>query len=223
MRRAEVEAGEEEHDDVLSLLLQARHDDGSPMSDEELRDELVTVLGAGHETTATGAGLGDGAAAAHAARAGAAARVDRGRRGRLPRRDGQRDAARAAGDRRRRPQADRAGRDRRLRAAGRDLRDAGDRRPALPRGPLPRARGVPARALPRRQGRQLRLDPLRRRRAPLHRRRLRRIRDAGRSCATILERADLSAPDPKPEKVKVRNITLAPGRGTRVRLDRPLR
>ena len=39
----------------------------------------------------------------------------------------------------------------------------------------------------------------------------------------FLERADLSAPDPRPEKVKVRNITLAPGRGTRVRLDRPLR
>ncbi len=39
----------------------------------------------------------------------------------------------------------------------------------------------------------------------------------------FVERADLSAPDPKPEKVKVRNITLAPGRGTRVRLDRPLR
>jgi cytochrome P450 len=54
LRRKEVEAGGEGHDDVLSLLLQARHDDGSPMSDEELRDELVTVLGAGHETTATG-------------------------------------------------------------------------------------------------------------------------------------------------------------------------
>jgi len=54
LRRAEVAAGDESHDDVLSLLLQARHDDGSPMSDEELRDELVTVLGAGHETTATG-------------------------------------------------------------------------------------------------------------------------------------------------------------------------
>jgi cytochrome P450 len=54
LRRAEVEAGEEGHDDVLSLLLGAEHDDGSPMSDEELRDELVTVLGAGHETTATG-------------------------------------------------------------------------------------------------------------------------------------------------------------------------
>jgi cytochrome P450 len=38
----------------------------------------------------------------------------------------------------------------------------------------------------------------------------------------ILERAELSAPDPRPEKVRVRNITLAPGRGTRVRLDRPL-
>ena len=53
LRRAEVEPGAEGLDDVLSLLLAARHDDGSPMSDEELRDELVTVLGAGHETTAT--------------------------------------------------------------------------------------------------------------------------------------------------------------------------
>jgi cytochrome P450 len=40
-------------EDVLSLLLAARHDDGSPMSDQELRDELVTLLIAGHETTAT--------------------------------------------------------------------------------------------------------------------------------------------------------------------------
>jgi cytochrome P450 len=51
LRRAE--AASEERDDVLSLLLAARHDDGSPMSDEELRDELLTVVGAGHETTAT--------------------------------------------------------------------------------------------------------------------------------------------------------------------------
>jgi len=40
-------------DDVLSLLLDARHDDGSAMTDAELRDELVTLLVAGHETTAT--------------------------------------------------------------------------------------------------------------------------------------------------------------------------
>lgn len=50
-RRAET--GSDAGDDVLSLLLQAEHDDGTPMSDEELRDELVTVIGAGHETTAT--------------------------------------------------------------------------------------------------------------------------------------------------------------------------
>jgi cytochrome P450 len=54
LRRGELAAGEGDRDDVLSLLLAARHDDGAPMSDEELRDELVTVLGAGHETTATG-------------------------------------------------------------------------------------------------------------------------------------------------------------------------
>lgn len=42
-----------EGDDVLSMMLQARHEDGSPMSDAELRDELMTLLVAGHETTAT--------------------------------------------------------------------------------------------------------------------------------------------------------------------------
>lgn len=39
-------------DDVLSLMLAARDEDGRPMSDEELRDELVTMIAAGHETTA---------------------------------------------------------------------------------------------------------------------------------------------------------------------------
>mgnify|MGYP006199792507 CR=1 FL=1 len=34
------------------MLLQARHEDGESMSDAELRDELVTLLVAGHETTA---------------------------------------------------------------------------------------------------------------------------------------------------------------------------
>jgi len=40
-------------DDVLSLMIGATHEDGSPMSDEEMRDELLTLLVAGHETTAT--------------------------------------------------------------------------------------------------------------------------------------------------------------------------
>jgi cytochrome P450 len=41
-----------ERQDIMSLLLQATHEDGSPMSDEELRDELVTLLVAGHGTAA---------------------------------------------------------------------------------------------------------------------------------------------------------------------------
>ncbi|HVO52955.1 MAG TPA: cytochrome P450 [Solirubrobacterales bacterium] len=43
----------EQRDDILSLLVAARHEDGSPMSDAEIRDELLTLLVAGHETTAT--------------------------------------------------------------------------------------------------------------------------------------------------------------------------
>jgi cytochrome P450 len=42
-----------ERDDVLSMLLAAQHEDGSPMSAQELRDELMTLLVAGHETTAS--------------------------------------------------------------------------------------------------------------------------------------------------------------------------
>ena len=42
-----------ESDDVLSMLLQAVDEDGNPMTDQELRDELMTLLTAGHETTAT--------------------------------------------------------------------------------------------------------------------------------------------------------------------------
>jgi cytochrome P450 len=42
-----------ERDDVLSMMIGASHEDGSPMRDEEMRDELLTLLVAGHETTAT--------------------------------------------------------------------------------------------------------------------------------------------------------------------------
>lgn len=41
-------------EDILSMLLQARHEsDDGPMTDREIRDELLTLLVAGHETTAT--------------------------------------------------------------------------------------------------------------------------------------------------------------------------
>jgi cytochrome P450 len=48
-RRAE----DEPRDDILSLLLAARDEDGNALTDAELRDELMTLLLAGHETTAT--------------------------------------------------------------------------------------------------------------------------------------------------------------------------
>jgi cytochrome P450 family 135 len=51
LRRAQADG--DERDDVLSLLMRARHEDGAPLTDRELRDELVTIVGAGHETTAT--------------------------------------------------------------------------------------------------------------------------------------------------------------------------
>ncbi|HYH62465.1 MAG TPA: cytochrome P450 [Solirubrobacterales bacterium] len=52
--RRRSDADLEERTDVLSLLLRARDEDGRAMTDPELRDELMTMLAAGHETTATG-------------------------------------------------------------------------------------------------------------------------------------------------------------------------
>ncbi len=53
-RRAEIAAGGgADRDDILSMLLTARHQDGSAMSEQELRDELMTALVAGHETSAS--------------------------------------------------------------------------------------------------------------------------------------------------------------------------
>ncbi|MBH8552308.1 cytochrome P450 [Nostocaceae cyanobacterium CENA357] len=49
-RRAEPE---QHRQDILSLLISARYEDGQPMSDQELRDELMTMLVAGHETTSS--------------------------------------------------------------------------------------------------------------------------------------------------------------------------
>ena len=43
----------ESRTDILSMLMQARYEDGTPLSDGELRDELITLLIAGHESTAT--------------------------------------------------------------------------------------------------------------------------------------------------------------------------
>jgi cytochrome P450 len=41
-------------DDVLSLLIRAGHEDGTPLGDREIRDELLTLIMAGYETTTSG-------------------------------------------------------------------------------------------------------------------------------------------------------------------------
>ena len=53
---AEIQTAKKEgnhRDDILSLLLEARDEAGNAMSDEEIKDELLTMLLAGHETTAS--------------------------------------------------------------------------------------------------------------------------------------------------------------------------
>ncbi|HWA53192.1 MAG TPA: cytochrome P450 [Solirubrobacterales bacterium] len=222
LRRAEVERGEEGHDDVLSLLLQARHDDGSPMSDEELRDELVTVLGAGHETTATGL-------------AWAMERLLRTPRVLAKLRD-----------------SIAAGEDDYLDATVREtlrarpvIVDVARRLTApaeiggyeLPKGSFVMAAIA---ALHYRedlfpQPQEFRPERFLEGKADNYAwipfgggiRRCIGAAFAEYEMRIILRefvsRAELSAPDQRPEKVRVRNITLAPGRGTQVRLDRPLR
>ena len=51
--RRRADPGLAEREDICALLLQATDADGEPMSDLEVRDELMTLLVAGHETTAT--------------------------------------------------------------------------------------------------------------------------------------------------------------------------
>jgi cytochrome P450 len=222
LRRAEVEAGEEGHDDVLSLLLQARHDDGSAMSDEELRDELVTVLGAGHETTATGLAwamerllrtprvltkLRESLAAGEDDYIDATVRetlrarpviVDIGRKLTAPTQIGGYELAKGsfvlAAIAALHYREDLFPQPEEFRPE-RFLEEKADNYAWIPFG------GGVRRCIG----------------AAFAEYEMRII------LSEFVGRADLSAPDPKPEKAKVRNITLAPGKGTRVRLDRPLR
>jgi cytochrome P450 len=221
LRRAEIAGQAEGADDVLSLLLAARHEDGSPMSDAELRDELVTILGAGHETTATGL-------------AWAVERLLRNP-----------DVLARLRD------SIAAGEDDYLEATVKETLRARPvivdvaRKLTAPKSiggyELPADTFVMAAIAALHYRSDLFPEP--------ERFRPERFLEAKadtyawipfgggvRRCVgaafaeyemrivlrTILERAELSAPDAKPEKIKVRNITLAPGKGTLVSLDRPL-
>jgi cytochrome P450 family 135 len=53
IREHRARGGLEQREDILSMLMLAEFEDGGSMSDEELRDQLMTLLLAGHETTAT--------------------------------------------------------------------------------------------------------------------------------------------------------------------------
>ena len=53
-RRDLLASGKSERRDIFSLLLLAKDENGKGMTDEELHDELITLLFAGHETTASG-------------------------------------------------------------------------------------------------------------------------------------------------------------------------
>ncbi len=51
--QARADPNLEERNDILALLLCSTYEDGTPMSDQDVSDELLTLLGAGHETTAS--------------------------------------------------------------------------------------------------------------------------------------------------------------------------
>ncbi len=54
--KAEADPNLDDRSDILALLLRSRYDDGTSMSRQDVSDELLTLLGAGHETTASSLG-----------------------------------------------------------------------------------------------------------------------------------------------------------------------
>ncbi len=176
-RRAEPDLAERA--DVLSLLLQARDEDGRAMTDAELRDELFTILAAGHETTATGLAFAI-ELLLRTPRALARLReaIDSGDDA-LPRRRRQRDAAHAPRHRRGRAYADETAHSGRLGASCRGEGLPCDRARSPPPGPLPGSGDLPPRALRRHGCRVLRVAAVRRGNQALHWRRAGPGRDVG--------------------------------------------
>ena len=165
--------------DVLSLLILARFEDGSAMDDRELRDQLMTLLVAGHETTATAlAWTFDLLLRNPAALARLITEVDED--------DGDQYLRAVISESLRiRPVVPLAGRRivselraDRVRAPPGHGRHPGDLADSHPTGPVSRAICVSTGTLPRRTAVDVRLDPFRRRRTPLSGSRVRRDGDA---------------------------------------------
>ena len=200
-RRADPDL--EEREDILSMLVAARFDDGSEMADAELRDQLMTLLLAGPRDHRDGARLGVRPAVPRSGQAGAPARGGGRRTGpRLPRRGDQGDPAAPA---------------RSSRSSGASCSEPRPSSAATSCRPEPivmpaiylahtRVRRLPRpyefrpeRFLDDGPG-DLRLDPVRRRHPALHRRRVRRARDAGRA-----------VDDPAPGDAATRDATARSG------------
>ncbi len=184
---------------VLAVLRSARHEDGSPPTREEMRDQLVTLLAAGHETTAGALAWSLERLARHPdvlarVRAGDDEYLDAVVKEVLRVRPvlsivGAQDAGRVRG--------------RRLDAPAGRARDAVH----LPHAPSPRPVGradrVPARAVPERRAGAVRVHPVRRRNAPLPRRGVRDARDArgaprGRAAVRARPRSGTGGADAPP-------------------------
>ena len=175
--------GLSERQDILSMLVAAEFEDGTKMSDRELRDQLMTLLLAGHETTATAlAWTFDLLLHTPAALERLTAELADG--------EGEYLDAVVSESLRLRPVVPITGR---LLHEPRELGGY-----ELPAGTIvlaaiymahtnadiyPEPVRVPPRALPRRRPRDLFVDSVRRRHAALHRRRLRPARDARSRCA----------------------------------------
>ncbi len=217
--------GDGDGEDVLSLLLGARDEDGESMTPVEMRDELVTALVAGHETTASQLAWAIERIARDATRAAPPARrARRGLRRGVPDGHDQRDPAPPAGRAERRAATGQAaGRDRRrrVRAGGGAVRE---RLPAASRpSDLPGSLRVPPGALPRGASRHVHVDPVRRRQASLPGGELCAARDEARAAggAVGLRAARRRR---SPETTRRRGITFSPSRGSRVTLlDRTAR
>ena len=206
-----------ERDDVLSLLLQARHEDGSAMTDVGAARRVDDTAGGRARDDCLLARVGGRAAGAASGQARAAAR----RRGRVHRRRLQGDASPAADPRSGDQAADRADGDRRPPAAGRRERGAVHLPRAPARGRLPRAARVPARALPRAAGRHLHVDPVRRGRAALPRRQFRAVRDEGRAAGVVAAGAPPERSAPRADHTTSNNAGARPRRHRRRRAAAP--
>ena len=199
IRQRRADPASAERDDILSLLLRAETEDGELLTDHELRDELLTLVLAGHETTANQlAWTFERLVRTPDAWARLREEAPRGRR--LRRRDHLRVPAQPARDPDGRPPRHGPVALRRRRRPRRQRLPDEHRAAAPPRGPVPRPVRLPSRALRRHQARHLHVDPVRRRHPALPRRRARARRDAHRRSPRSPAAATCAPRHPSPRR-----------------------